>query len=479
MNSKVVFLNFLWSFSEKIVAQLVSFVVSIIIARILLPEDYGIISIVMVFITFANILVTNSFSSALIQKKDTDDLDYSSVFYFSVILSIFLYLIVFIISPLISKWYGMPVLTPVLRVLGIRIILASINSVQSSYVSKNLLFKKLFKANIIGIIISAIIGIVMAYYNFGVWALVAQYLSCSIINTIAMWIEIKWRPKKIFSFNRLKTLISYGWKLLASALVGTLYDDLRTLIIGKMYSSNDLAYYTRGQQFPKLIMTNVNSSFSTVLFPVFSSIQDEKNKLEIGHRKSIQVSSGIISPLMLGLAAIATPVVKLLLTDKWLPCVPFLQICCLFYLITSLYTLNLQMFKAVGRSGLSLSMELIDNLLGLLLIALFYKKGVLVIAWITLLTRLIAYFTSLIFTKKILNVNYFSQIKDIFTPIVLSLIMYIIVKSVDYLSLNYVVILVIQILLGFIVYILLSIIFKLPYLNIIMSFIKKNIKKIK
>lgn len=474
MQGKKVVINFIWRFMERISAQLVTFIVSIILARILMPEDYGVISILMVFITFANVLVCNGFATALIQKKNADEVDFSSVFYFSLAFSIVLYIIMFILAPFIAKWYNMPILSPTLRVLGLRVIIGAVNSVQQSYVSRKMIFKKFFFATLGGTIISAIVGIVMAYSGFGVWSLVFQYLTNTFIDTIVLWFTVKWRPQKKFSFTRLKGLLNYGWKLLASALVGTVYDDLRTLIIGKIYSNDDLAYYSRGQQFPKLIMTNVNNSITSVIFPVMSSIQTEKDRIANACRKTIQVSSGVITPIMFGMAAIATPMVKLLLTDKWLPCVPFLQLCCIYYLVSSYYSIYLQVYKALGRSGLALIIELVDDFVGILLIILFYRTGVLAIAIVMVVSRILACIICFPINKKLVGLNYLDQLKDVGLPIIGSLIMVLLISLLNLINTNYILLMFIEVLLGIIIYFIYIWIFKLPVFIYFKEMLRKS-----
>lgn len=474
MKNNVIMNNFVWKFGERISAQLVTFIVSIILARILSPNDYGAIAILNVFITIANVFVVNGFSSALIQKKKADNLDFSSVFYFSLFFSILIYIILFIASPFIANWYNMPVLSPTLRVLSIRVIIAAVNSVQEAYISRKMIFKKFFWATLGGTITSAFVGIIMAYMGFGVWALVFQYLTNTTIDTIVLWITVKWRPSREFSFLRLKELLSFGWKCLASAMAGAIYDDLRTLIIGKRYSNSDLAYYSKGQQFPQLIMNNINNSISAVLFPALSKLQDEKEHLREVTVLTVQVTSSIIVPLMFGLAAVGDNLIKILLTDKWLPSLPFLKIACIFYLITAIYTAYLQTYKALGRSGLALILELIDSLFGILLIILVYNSGVLSVAIVTIFSRGIAFMACFYFNKKLLNMDIGSQILDISKPILLSIIMYIVITVVDSLEINTLFLLIIEIIVGVMVYMLGAFVIKLPLLKIIKDYFVKR-----
>ena len=308
--------NFIWRFAERCGAQLVTFVVSIVLARILDPKDYGTIALVTVFTTILQVFVDSGLGTALIQKKDADDLDFSSVFYFNFIVCMILYAGMFIAAPYIALFYKDTTLTPVIRVISLTIVISGVKGIQQAYVSKNMLFKRFFFSTIGGTIFSAVLGIAMAYMGFGVWALVAQQLSNTAIDTLILWLTVKWRPKKMFSFERLKGLFSFGWKLLVSSLLDTAYNNLRNLIIGKLYSSSDLAFYNQGDKFPKVIVTNINTSIDSVLLPTMSVEQDNPERIKQMTRRAIKTSTYVMAPLMMGLAFCAEPVVRLILTDK-------------------------------------------------------------------------------------------------------------------------------------------------------------------
>lgn len=354
-----------WKFAERIASQAVSFVVSIVLARILAPSDYGAIAMVMIFVTLANVIVEGGFSSALIQKKNADKLDFSTVFYFSIVFSIVLYAILYIAAPSISRFYGdgYEVLTPVLRVIGIQVVIYAVNSVQQAYVSKKMMFQKFFWSTLVGTIVSAILGLVMAYTGCGIWALVGQQLSMAVTNVLVLYIVTKKLPGLMFSFERLKSLFDYGAKILGASLLVSLFLDLRSLIIGKLYSAKDLAFFDRGRQFPNLIVVNVNSSVGAVLFPKMSEEQDDTKRIKETCRMSIRFSSFVMMPLMMGLAACGEPLIRLLLTDKWIECVPFLQLFCIIYMFYPIHTANMQAIKALGHSGTFLKLELLKKII--------------------------------------------------------------------------------------------------------------------
>lgn len=280
--------NFIWRFAERCGAQLVTFIVSIVLARILAPEDYGTIALVTVFTTILQVFVDSGLGTALIQKKNADDLDFSSVFYFNFVVCLVLYAAMFMAAPVIAKFYGDVTLTPIIRVISLTIVISGVKGIQQAYVSKNMLFKRFFFSTIGGTIFSAFIGIGLAKAGYGVWALVAQQLSNATVDTVILWITVRWRPRKNFSWERLKGLLSFGWKLLVSSLLDTCYNNLRNLIIGKMYSPSDLAFYNQGDKFPKLIVTNINTSIDSVLLPTMSSAQDDRERVKNMTRRAIK-----------------------------------------------------------------------------------------------------------------------------------------------------------------------------------------------
>lgn len=353
--------NFIWRFTERISAQLVTFVVSIILARILSPECYGTIALVTVFTTILQVFVDSGLGTALIQKKDADDLDFSSVFFFNMLICIVLYIGMYILSPYIAIFYDDKSLTPIIRFISLTIIISGVKGIQQAYVSRNMLFKRFFFSTIGGTIASAIIGIILAYRGYGVWALAIQQVSNTAIDTLILWLTVKWKPKFMFSFQRLKRLLRFGWKLLVSALLDTIYGNLRNLIIGKKYTSADLAYFDQGDKLPKAIATNINVSIDSVLLPTMSKVQDKTEAVRTLTRRAIRISVYIVAPLMIGFACCADSLVRLVLTDKWLPCVPFIRILSVSYLFWPIHTANLNAIKAVGRSDIFLKLEVIKK----------------------------------------------------------------------------------------------------------------------
>ena len=477
MNNRSVFSNFIWRFAERSGAQLVTFVVSIVLARLLMPEDYGTVALVTVFTTIMQVFVDSGLGTALIQKKDADDLDFSSVFYFNFAVCIILYLIMFFAAPFIASFYNMPELTPVVRVISLTIVISGVKGVQQSYVSRNMLFKRFFYATLGGTIFSAFLGIAMAYAGFGVWAIVAQQLSNTAIDTLILWITVKWRPKLMFSWNRLKGLLGFGWKLLCSALLDTVFNNLRSLLIGKVYSSADLAYYNEGDKFPKLIVTNINTSIDSVLLPAMSKEQDNKDKVKNMTRRSIMVSCYIMAPLMIGLACCASNVVSIVLTEKWLPCVFFLQIFCITYMFYPIHTANLNAIKAMGRSDLFLKLEIWKKIIGTILLLSTLFISVKAMAYSLLVSTLTSMIINSWPNKRLLDYSFIEQMKDILPSILLAIGMGGVVFAIGLFNLPTLPLLLIQILFGGAIYVLGSAVFKLEPFTYLLGIVKPIFQK--
>mgnify|MGYP003369507985 FL=1 len=466
--------NFIWRFAERCGAQLVTFIVSIVLARILSPSDYGTIALVTVFTTILQVFIDSGLSTALIQKKDADDLDFSSVFYFNFIVCLILYIIMFVSAPCIADFYKDSNLITIIRVISLTLIISGVKGVQQSYVSRNMLFKRFFFSTLGGTIFSAVLGIIMAYAGFGVWAIVFQQLSNNAIDTLILWITVKWRPIKKFSWIRLKHLLSFGWKMLASSLLDTVYNNLRNMIIGKLYTSADLAFYNQGDKFPKLIVTNINTSIDSVLLPTMSNEQDNHVRVKDMTRRAIKISTYIMAPLMIGLAFCARPIVQLVLTDKWLPCVPYLQIFCVSYLFWPIHTANLNAIKAMGRSDLFLKIEIIKKFIGMILLIITMNISVMAMAYSLLISGLISQIINSWPNRYLLKYSYIDQIKDILPNIVMALIMGGFVYFISYLNLPILVSLVVQILSGGIIYLILSILTKNDSFTYLINILKSR-----
>ena len=477
IESGTVVSGFSWRFFERILAQGVSFIVSVVLARLLLPETYGLIALVTVFTDIVQTFVDSGFGSALIQKKDADELDFSSVFYFNIVLCITLYGVLFVCSPLIAAFYSMPELTPVVRVLGIKILISGVKNIQQAYVSRNMLFKRFFFATLGGTIGAAFIGIGMAYYGFGVWALVAQNLFNATVDTIILWVTVKWRPKRQFSLERLKGLFSFGWKILISSLLEKVYNDIRQLVIGKSYSASDLAYYNRGKQIPYLFITNINTSIDSVLLPALSSEQDNKARVRAMTRRAIKTSIYLLAPIMVGLCVVASPLTDLLLTEKWLPAVPYMRIFAITYIFHPVHTANLNAIKAMGRSDLFLKLEIIKKVLGITVLIITMRISVMAMAYSLLFTSVTSQIINSWPNDKLLDYHYVDQLKDFMPSVILATIMGAITYCITFLNMGDIITIALQVVAGSIIYVSGSVFFKYEEFHYIWGMVKKFLEK--
>ena len=472
-SAKTVTTNFFWRFFERSGAQLVTFLVSIILARLLEPSVYGEIALVLVFTTLLQVFVDSGFGVALIQKKNADNLDFSSVFYFNIFSCAILYGLIFLAAPYIAAFYHLAHLTPVIRVLGLMLIVSGIRDVQQAYVSKNLIFKKFFFATIGGTISAAVVGITMACLGFGIWALVGQQLTNVVVGTLILWMTVKWRPRLSFSLERLKTLFNFGWKMLVSALIDTGYNQLRQLIIGRIYTAKDLAFYNQGYHFPQVIAVNINTSIDSVLLPAMSAEQDNRKRVREMTRRAIRVSTYIMMPMMMGLAVCAEPLVRLILTEKWMSCVPFLRIFCITYAFFPIHTANLNAIKALGRSDIFLKLEMAKKMVGLTAILITMNISVMAMACSMLVVSVLSQIINSWPNKKLLGYDYLAQLKDMVPQIVLSCVMGTAVYCIKFAGLNDLATLVLQIVAGISIYIGLSKLFRIESFEYIYDIIVK------
>ena len=364
-----------WRYMERTLAQGIQLLVTIVLARILMPEEYGTVALVSVLINIALVFVQSGFGSALIQKADADSTDFSTAFYFSFGLSLLIYLVLYVTAPYVSAFYRNSAFTPLIRGLSVSIIIASMGTVQQAYVSRTMQFRKFFFSTLTGTIVSAFTGIGAALMGLGAWALIIQQLTNQCIDTLILWFTSGWRPTREFSLKSLRHIFGYGWKLLLSGLIDTVYSNLYTLIIGKKFSAADVGCYEKGRQFPALIIVNINATIQSVLFPALSSQQSDIAKTRSLMRRAIKTSTFIIFPCMAGLSIIARPLIVLVLTEKWLPAVSYLRFFCLIYAIWPVHTANLQAINALGRSDIFLKLEIIKKALGITVLAITIPMG--------------------------------------------------------------------------------------------------------
>jgi O-antigen/teichoic acid export membrane protein len=466
-----------WKFLEKGGTQGVQVVIQIILARLLLPSDYGVLALVIVFIEIASVFVQSGLGTSLIQKKVIDSIDLSSVFYLSLGIAGFVYMLLYFSAPFIASFYEKPMLTNILRVLSLTLFPGAFNAIQNAIVSRTMQFKRLFYSSIGSGIISGIVGIVFAYLGYGVWALVFQQLVNQLCITLILWFTVKWRPTLEFSTERVSVLFSFGWKLLLSSLLETAYRNLRSLIIGKLYTSSILGFYNRGQHFPKLVATSINGPIQSVLLPALSAEQDYKDRVKSMMRRSIVTSSFIVFPMMIGLAAVSEPLIILLLTEKWLPAVPFMKLFCITYALWPIHTANLQAINAMGRSDIYLKLEILKKILGLAILAISLIWGIYGLAIGEVIASIISSFINAYPNKKLLLYGYGEQVKDILPSLALSLLMGVVVSILSILPFSPLVTMGIQVLTGALVYIGLAALFRMEcffYLIETLTSLKKH-----
>lgn len=469
---KIAIKNILWKFAERCGAQVVNLIITIVLARILLPEDFGIIALINVFIVILNVFVDSGMANALIQKKNVDNKDFSTVFYFNIIQGILIYIILYLLAPFIASFYENADITAMIRVAGVVLLISGVKNVQQAYVSKNLIFHKFFWATLIGTIISSIVGILLAYNHYGVWALIIQNVLNQLIDTIVLWIIVRWRPEKYFSFKRIKDLLSYGIKLLFSALIDTVYSNFYVLFIGKYYTESELAYYSKGKQLPEVLVVNINSAMESVLFPIMSDVQENKEELKKLTRNVISVSTIILWPVLAAVMASASEVITVLLTDKWIDSVIFLQIFCFSYALWPIHTANLNAIKAYGKSDTFLKQEIIKKVMGITVLLLVFDKGVHMIAASAFVTTPISAFINWFPNRKFLSYKFFELIKDLMPAFGMAVAEYVIIHLLSFLGLNIYIKFCLQLIVGAALYFIMLYFFKRELLGILFSFVK-------
>lgn len=442
-----------WKFLERGGVSGVQFIVQIILARLLLPADYGIIALIVVFIAISQTFVQSGLGTALIQKRKVTDADYSSVFYLSLGVALIFYCILFLVAPTIATFYDQPLITSVLRVLGLTLFFGAINTVQNAVIARNFLFQKLFISSLGAVLFSGIVGIIMACAGYGVWALVGQQMTSIVALCIIMWFTVQWRPRLIFSVTRVKDLFSFGWKLLASGLLDTTYTNLSSLIIGKLYPASMLGYYTKGQEFPNVLVSNIDSSIQAVMFPTYAKCQDNKPLMKQIMRRALVTSAFLVFPAMAGLAAVAGPLVELLLTDKWLIAVPFLQIFCAAYALWPIHTVNLQAINALGRSDVFLKLEIFKKVVGVSVLAVTVPIGIYAMALGSVVSGIVGTLINAYPNKLLLDYSFTEQWKDLMPALILSLVMCGAAYSILFLGLPIPATLILQAMVGVVVYV--------------------------
>lgn len=474
MNIKI--LNALiWKFLERGGVQAIQFIVSIIIARILAPSDYGAVALLTIFISIATIFVQSGLSTALIQKKDANEVDFSSVFYYSIFIATIVYAILFFFADSITVFYKIPELSKLMRVMALTLFPGAINAIQIAILSKKFQFKKQFYSSLVAVSISGVIGVTMAVLNWGAWALVWQQLSYQLIVCIVLTLFVKWYPKLQFSYQRTKSLLTYGLKLLLARLIDTIYHSLESLIIGKLYSAETLAYCNKGKQFSMTLIDNIDGAIQSVMLPAYSAKQENITEVKTLVRKSVSLSTFLVFPAMILLAAMGKPLILLMLGEKWFDSIIYLQLFCFVAMLFPLQTTCLQAINAMGRSDVFLRIMTIKRVLGVVVLfsAILVYDSPLSVVIAALLVEVIGVIINVIPNCKHLHYTLAEQVKDALPNLLLSAVVGVTVYLLSFVDMNDFLMLVLQGFLGVTLYFILSYIFKNPNLQYVMNNISK------
>lgn len=467
-----------WSGLDSFASQGIMFLVGLVLARLLTPHEYGLIGYITILTAIFNSIVDSGFSSALIRKKDIRAIDYNTAFIFNIIISILLCAAMFLLARPISRFFNEPQLVQLVKAMSVIVVINGLAIIQRTNLTRNVDFKTQTKASLISSISSGIVGIGMALYGFGVWSLVGQQITRQLLNTVCLWILNKWLPRFEFSWQSFRELFNFGWKLLASGLIDTIWKQVSNMVIGKYYSTSSLGQYTRGQQFADIFSANMTSIIQRVSYPVLSSIQDERNRMKEGYRKIIKVTMFLSFVLMFGLAAIAMPLLTVLIGKQWMEAAHYLQILCFSMCLYPLHAINLNMLQVQGRSDLFLKLEIIKKIIaiGPILLGIFMGIDWMLYGWI--ITGVISYLLNAMYSGNMIGYSIPAQVRDILPSFALAAIMAISVYLLTFIELQPIVTLLIQLCLGAAIIISLSELFKLEeYIEIkgiILGFIKRK-----
>lgn len=464
----------IWSGISSFSNQGIQFVIGLIVARILLPSDYGLIGMVTVFTSLITVFIDCGFSTALVRKVDRTDVDFSTAFYFNIVAGAIVYLIIFFTAPLIAEFYDEPQITSLARFLGINVFLGAFGIVQGTQYTIKVDFKTTTKISIISLLCSGSVGIALAYAGYGVWAIAWQFMVNKIVGVILIWFYSSWRPKFVFSKQSLQYMWSFGYKMVLSALLDTFYNNIYQIIIGKVFSAKDLGNYSRAQQFASFPSSNFTGIIGSVTFPILSSIQNDDTRLERVYRKYLCLSAFIVFPCMVGLSVLAEPVVVTLLTERWLECVPLLQIICFSMMWYPIHAINLHLLQVKGRSDLFLRLEIIKKIILTIVLCVTLPFGLITMCIGRIFSSVLCLVVNTYYTGKLINISFWLQMRDLLPTLFLSLVMGIVVYiSVLFISSN-IVKLFVGVVVGVIFYIVVARLFRMEELSDLFSLVKRK-----
>ena len=462
----------IWSAVDRFSAQGIQFVFSILIARLLMPEDYGVIAMLNIFLAVSQTFIYSGFGTALIRKIDRTETDFSTVFYFNIAVAVFFYLGLFFAAPAIANFYNIPLLVPVTRVTAINLVIGSLSGIHDAKLSIAIDFKSRAKISIVSAVLTGSVGLWMAYAGYGVWALVVQTVFAGIIKTIMLWVIVKWYPKLVFSWQSFKEMFSFGSKLLASGLLDTIYNNIYPLVIGKVFSPTTLGVYSKANSLAQFPSSNITSVLQSVTFPVLSTIQNEEDRLAAAYKRFLRIAAFVVFPLMMGLSAVADPFIRLALTDKWEGAIYLLQIICFWMMWYPIHAINLNILQVKGRSDYFLKLEIIKKVQGVIVLCITVPMGIVAMCYGSLISSIICLIWNTYYTKKLLGYGFFAQMKDLFPVIMHSLAMWLLVSVIVHFMPNLWLKLIVGVLSGMVYYIVGAYLMKFPEMTELLSILK-------
>lgn len=466
--------GFVWSAVDRFSGQAIQFVFSILIARLLMPEDYGVIAMLGIFLAVSQTFIDSGFGTALIRKVDRTEADFSTVFYFNIAVALILYLFLFLLAPVIARFYDTPLLEPVTKVISLSLIISSLSGIHNSKLSIAIDFKTKAKASVLSALLTGIVGLWMAYAGYGVWALVIQNLCLRTVWTLMMWGLVKWRPQLIFSWKSFKELFSFGSKLLASGLLDTIYNNLYTLVIGKVFSPTTLGVYSKANSLAQFPSFNITSVIQTVSFPVLSTIQNEEERLTNAYKRLLKLSAFTVFPLMVGLAAVADPFIMIILTEKWAETIPLLQIVCFSMMWYPIHTINLNILQVKGRSDYFLKLEVIKKIQGVLFLCITVPMGITAMCYGNIINTLINLLWNTYYTKKLIGYGFLEQMKDLMPILMHSLLMGCVVVLVSHVMASLWFKLIVGVLSGMVYYVIGAYVMRFQEMDEIINILKRK-----
>ena len=462
----------IWSAVDRFSAQGIRFVFSILIARLLVPEDYGVIAMLGIFLAVSQTFIDSGFGTALIRKKDRTEIDFSTVFYFNIVVALVFYFVLFFAAPAIASFYNTALLVQVTRIVALNLPLGALSSIHNAKLSIAIDFKSRAKISIVSAVLTGCVGLWMASSGYGVWTLVVQTVFVSLIRTVMLWLIVKWHPQLVFSWQSFKELFSFGSKLLASGLLDTIYNNIYPLVIGKVFSPTALGVYAKSKALADFPSSNITSVLQSVTFPVLSTIQNDEEKLADAYKRFLRISAFVLFPLMLGLSSVADPFIRLILTDKWEDAIYLLQIICFAMMWYPIHAVNLNILQVKGRSDYFLKLEIVKKIQGVIILIITVPMGIVAMCYGQVISSFISLIWNTHYTKKLIGYGYWQQMRDLIPIFCHSLVMWSLVLLIVHFMPTLWLKLIVGILTGIVYYIVGSYIMKFHEMDELLKILK-------